>query len=64
MEQINEINIHKKEVKTEGDDVIAYYFDKDGEVIAREYIDSVSSLREEFEAYAKDGTFNQEETWR
>lgn len=64
MKQINSIDVHKEEVKVEGDDYMMYYFDESGDVIAREYIDSVSALQEEFEAYAKDGTFDKEEVWR
>lgn len=64
MEQINNIDVHKEEIKVEDDNYIMYYFDKSGDVIAREYIDSVSALQEEFEGYAKDGTFDKEEVWR
>ena len=64
MEQINNIDVHKEEIKIEGDDYMVYYFDESGDVIAREYVESASAIREEFEAYAKDGTFDKEEVWR
>lgn len=64
MEQINDINVHKREVKVEGDDIIAYYYDKDGDVIAREYVDSVSELHAEFSAYAADEFIDEQERYR
>ena len=57
-------NIDKKEVKIEGDDIFAYYYDSKGNVIAKEYIDSASALNEEFSAYAKDKTFDMKESYR
>tara|TARA_S200002703_G_scaffold54386_1_gene47010 strand:- start:107 stop:301 length:195 start_codon:yes stop_codon:yes gene_type:complete len=64
MEQIMDLNIHKKEVKTEGDDIIAYYYDKEGNVVAREYVDSVSELHAEFSAYAEDEFMDEQERYR
>lgn len=64
MEQINNINVHKREIKTEGDDVIAYYYDKNGDVIAREFIDTVSGLHEEFSSYAEDEFMDEQERYR
>ena len=64
MEQINDINIHKREVKIEGDDVTAYYYDEEGNVVAREYVDSVSGLHEEFSAYAEDEFMDEQERYR
>jgi hypothetical protein len=64
MEQIMDLNIHKKEMKIEGDDYIAYYFDKEGNVVAREYIDSVSGLNEEFSAYGEDEFLDEQERYR
>lgn len=64
MEQINDINIDKREVKVEGDDVIAYYYDAKGNVVAREYVDSVSALNAEFSAYAEDEFMDEQERYR
>jgi len=59
-----DLNVDKREVKTEGDDIIAYYYDKDGDVIAREYVDSVSGLHAEFSSYAEDEFMDEQERYR
>ena len=59
-----DLNVDKREVKTEGDDIIAYYYDKDGDVIAREYVDSVSGLYAEFSSYAEDEFMDEQERYR
>lgn len=64
MEKIMDLNVDKREVKTEGDDIIAYYYDKDGDVIAREYVDSVSGLHAEFSSYAEDEFMDEQERYR
>jgi hypothetical protein len=64
VEKIMDLNVDKREVKTEGDDIIAYYYDKDGDVIAREYVDSVSGLHAEFSSYAEDEFMDEQERYR
>jgi len=64
VEKIMDLNVDKREVKTEGDDIIAYYYDKDGDVIAREYVDSVSGLYAEFSSYAEDEFMDEQERYR
>ena len=59
-----DLNVDKREVKTEGDDIIAYYYDKDGDVIAREYVDSVSGLHAEFSSYAEDEFMDEQKRYR
>tara|TARA_R100001460_G_scaffold34456_1_gene66937 strand:- start:1436 stop:1630 length:195 start_codon:yes stop_codon:yes gene_type:complete len=64
MEQIIDLNIYKREVKTEGNDVIAYYYNEAGDVVAREFIDTVSGLHEEFSSYAEDEFMDKQERYR
>ena len=64
MTKILDLNMHKREVKTEGNDVIAYYYNKKGDVVAREFIDTVSGLNEEFSSYAEDEFMDEQERYR